>query len=49
MLWHFKQGDDGPIQSRIIIGKARDGLVSDIEVRFDKPILTMFEISKERE
>lgn len=45
LLWHRKI-DEKNTESFIIVEKARDGITGDIPVKFDKPILTFFEVEK---
>ena len=56
MLWHYNDVDevkDGSgkrvietPRSAIIVGKARDGKIGDVPVRFDRSIVTFYEIEK---
>ncbi len=44
LIWHPKDKDGKPLESRIIIAKARDGMTRDIRVKFDRPTLNFYEI-----
>lgn len=48
LLYH-KRDDNGTFtESKIILEKVRDGRTQDVKVRFDKTIVTFFEIEEER-
>lgn len=47
LLYHKKENDK-ITESRIILEKVRDGMTRDVKVRFDKPIVSFFEIEEER-
>jgi len=53
LLWHYEDGTEDiggktvpKIHSKVIIAKARDGLTGEIDVKFDKAIMTFFEVDK---
>jgi replicative DNA helicase len=44
LIWHKKNSEGIVTESRLILDKVRDGMTRDVLVRFDRPILTFFEI-----
>jgi replicative DNA helicase len=46
LLYHKRDENGVIIESRIILEKVRDGRTEDVFVRFDKPIVSFFEIEK---
>jgi len=47
LIWHPKDKEGKPLDSRIIIAKARDGMTRDVKVRFDRPTLSFYEMEGE--
>lgn len=44
LIWHKKNSEGIVTESRLILDKVRDGMTRDVMVRFERPILTFFEI-----
>ena len=47
MIWHKTNSDGEVTESRIILAKVRDGMTRDIFVKFNRPVLTFYEVTND--